>query len=261
MKNINSKILMNKQIIEEIKRRKEEIAFIHKDQINNMKESVNKKGNASKAFQKKFNEVEIFIQRECKTTENVEKYGKWENFTMITFIKKNEDLLKRKYFYEKEIEEKNKMIDFIVKERGNFVEIKKEEKKIGEINDIETYFNNFFKLCEYENKFIKIRTEFLFELNIKKSVIPTFKYKKQNSNISINLNLLDPNIIDLELKLKKDEESEEIKLNDKEKINKINIELNKTEEKFEKEMMKDNIDSNTKGREIKPPENEDWGDL
>ena len=43
IKNINSKILMNKQIIEEIKRRKDEIVFMHKDQISNMENSVNKK--------------------------------------------------------------------------------------------------------------------------------------------------------------------------------------------------------------------------
>ena len=57
IKNINSKILMNKQIIEEIKRRKDEILFMHKDQINNMEHSVNKKGNTVKSSQKKFKEV------------------------------------------------------------------------------------------------------------------------------------------------------------------------------------------------------------
>ena len=63
IKNINSKILMNKQIIEEIKRRKDEIVFMHRDQITNMENSVNKKGNAVKLSQRKFKEVEIFIQR------------------------------------------------------------------------------------------------------------------------------------------------------------------------------------------------------
>ena len=100
IKNINSKILMNKQIIEEIKRRKDEIVFMHKDQVTNMENSVNKKGNAVKLSQRKFKEVEIFIQRESKKEENLEKYGKWKNFTLIPFMKKNEELLKRKFFYE-----------------------------------------------------------------------------------------------------------------------------------------------------------------
>ena len=103
IKNINSKILMNKQIIEEIKRRKDEIVFMHKDQINNMQNSVNKKGNGVKLSQKKFKEVEIFIQRESKKEENLEKYGKWKTFTLIPFMRKNEELLKRKFFFEMEI--------------------------------------------------------------------------------------------------------------------------------------------------------------
>ena len=52
IKDINSKILMNKQIIEEIKRRKDENAFIHKDQINNAEASVNKR-RGSKIIPKK----------------------------------------------------------------------------------------------------------------------------------------------------------------------------------------------------------------
>ena len=91
IRDIQSKMLMNKQIIEEFKRRKDEVAFMHKDQINNLKESVTKKGTGVKAFQKKFNEVEVFIQKESITPENVEKYGMWKSFTVVPFMKKNEE--------------------------------------------------------------------------------------------------------------------------------------------------------------------------
>ena len=53
IKDLNGKILMNKQIIEEFKRRRDEIVFFHKDQIHNVEASVTKKGGAVKQFQKK----------------------------------------------------------------------------------------------------------------------------------------------------------------------------------------------------------------
>ena len=70
---INSKMLINKQIIEEIKRRRDEGYLMYKEQISNLSESVIKKTNLVKQFQKKFSEVEIFIQRECQTEEHIDK--------------------------------------------------------------------------------------------------------------------------------------------------------------------------------------------
>ena len=153
MKDINGKILMNRQIIEEIKRRKDEIVFFHKDQINNLEASVTKKGGAVKMFQKKFTEVEIFIQKESKTPENMEKYGKWKNFTLIPFMKKNEDLLKRKCFYEQEVNKIKEKIDLTEKETNKMKEENKNKNKNVNIilnNDkfklIEKYYNNNLKL-------------------------------------------------------------------------------------------------------------------
>ena len=153
IKNINSKILMNKQIIEEIKRRKNEIVFMHKDQITNMENSVNKKGNAVKLSQKKFKEVEIFVQRESKKEENLEKYGKWKNFTLIPFMKKNEELLKRKFFYEMNIKKIKDNIEIIQKENEDYKKEKNEDKKIGisygnRDKFIEKYYKNNLKLFE-----------------------------------------------------------------------------------------------------------------
>ena len=146
IKNINSKILMNKQIIEEIKRRKDEIVFMHKDQIHNMENSVNKKGNMVKLSQKKFKEVEIFIQRESKKEENLEKYGKWKTFTLIPFMKKNEELLKMKFFYETEIKKIKDNINMIEKESDNLKKEKIDNKKT------EITFCNRNKFIEKYNK-------------------------------------------------------------------------------------------------------------
>ena len=264
MKNIQSKILMNKQIIEEIKRRKDEIVFIHKDQINNMQNSVTKKGNAVKQFQKKFKEVEIFIQRESKKEENLEKFGKWKNFTLIPFMRKNEELLKRKYFYEVEIKNRNENLEKLDKEIKKF----KEDKNNNKLNKItlgnrkkiiENIYKNNLKLCENEKEFLNVISGLLFENNSKKLKIPSFKSKNPISNLDVKLNLLPPGIVELELNLKK-MESEENKIEEKEPMNKINIDINKINDNFEKEMKKESGEDNDDfiGKEVKPPIFDDW---
>ena len=264
MKNIQSKILMNKQIIEEIKRRKDEIVFIHKDQINNMQNSVTKKGNAVKQFQKKFKEVEIFIQRESKKEEYLEKFGKWKNFTLIPFMRKNEELLKRKYFYEMEIKKRNENLEKLDKEIKKF----KEDKNNNKLNKItlgnrkkiiENIYKNNLKLCENEKEFLNVISGLLFENNSKKLKIPSFKSKNPISNLDVKLHLLPPGIVELELNLKK-MESEENKIEEKEPMNKINIDINKINDNFEKEMKKESGEDNDDfiGKEVKPPIFDDW---
>ena len=71
---INGKILINKQIIEQSKLRNDENNLYYKDRISELQDNVNKKVSLVKQFQKKFSEVEIFVQRECK---NPEHYDKW----------------------------------------------------------------------------------------------------------------------------------------------------------------------------------------
>ena len=266
IKNINSKILMNKQIIEEIKRRKDEILFMHKDQINNMEHSVNKKGNAVKLSQKKFKEVEIFIQRESKKEENLEKYGKWKTFTLIPFMKKNEELLKRKCFYETQIKKLKEKIDIIQKESNNYRQEKIGDKKISvtfgnRIKIIEKCFKNKLNLSRNEIDFVKTLGNFLGGNNSKKSLVPTFKSKNPISNLDVKLNLLPPGIVELELNLKK-MESDEMKIDEKEKepIKNINnIDINKINDNFEKELAKESKENNDlTGKEVKPPETDNW---
>ena len=256
IKNLSGKILMNKQIIEEIKRRKDDNLFFYADQIHNMEGSVTKKGGAVKMFQKKFKEVEIFIQRESKSPEYEEKYGKWKSFTIIPFMKKNEDLLKRKCFYEQEVNELKGKIDSIEKDNNNI----KEKKEIND-RDIEKYYKNGFILYENVIQYLKIKLNYLSDCNIKKSVIPSFKSKNPISNLNVNLNLLEPGIVELELNLKKVMESEEIKIDEKDQIKNMNDELNIINDKFEKEIGNEIKEDNLKGNEIKPPENDNWGNL
>ena len=119
---------------------------------------------------------------------------------------------------------------------------------------------NKLKLTQNEIQFLKVIGDFLFGKNSKKMIVPTFKSKNPISNLDVKLNLLPPGIVELELNLKK-MENEEIKNDekDKEPINKINIDINKINENFEKELEKESKENNDlKGKEVKPPENEDW---
>lgn len=199
---INSKMLINKQIIEEIKRRRDEGYLMYKDQMTNLSDSVTKKTSLVKQFQKKFSEVEIFIQRECQTEDHIEQYGKWKTFTVIPFMKKNEDILKKKCFYEEEVNNKKKDIEALEKENeilkeqiekninNNNINIINENK--NEIEKIEEYYNKSINLNKKEIELMKCRLNIISDVNFKKSIIPTFKSKNPISNLDIDINLFDP---------------------------------------------------------------------
>ena len=208
---INSKMLINKQIIEEIKRRRDEGYLMYKDQITNLSEGITKKTSLVKQFQKKFSEVEIFIQRECQTEEHVEKYGKWKTFTIIPFMKKNEDILKKKCFYEEEVNNKKKDLENLEKENEELKEqilknknndentnnenIINENNNIDnnvELNKIKDYYDKVFNLNKKEIELMKCRLNIISDSNFKKQIIPTFKSKNPISSLDININLFDP---------------------------------------------------------------------
>ena len=192
---INSKILINKQIIEEIKRRRDEGYLMYKDQMTNLSESVTKKTSLVKQFQKKFSEVEIFIQRESQTEEHIEQYGKWKTFTVIPFMKRNEDILKKKCFYEEEVNKRKKEIENLKKENA----ILKEQKEINNINiynmnekNIKDYFDKEININTKKNELMKCYLNRISEKNFKKQIIPTFKSKNPISNIDIDEKLFEP---------------------------------------------------------------------
>ena len=197
---INSKMLINKQIIEEIKRRRDEGYLMYKDQMTNLSDSVTKKTSLVKQFQKKFSEVEIFIQRECQTEDHIEQYGKWKTFTVIPFMKKNEDIIKKKCFYEEEVNNKKKDIEDLEKE--NDILKKQVEKNMNnnniinenenEMAKIEEYYNKSINLTKKEIELMKCRLNIISDIDFKKSLIPTFKSKNPISNLDIDINLFDP---------------------------------------------------------------------
>ena len=190
---INSKMLINKQIIEEIKRRRDEGYLMYKEQMTNLSESVTKKTSLVKQFQKKFSEVEIFIQRESQTEEHIDKYGKWKTFTVIPFMKRNEDILKKKSFYEEEVNKKKTEIENLEKENAKLKDKNAIKINLNDNNNmIKEYYEKMIDINKKENNLMKCYLNIISENNFKKEIIPTFKSKNPISNLDIDVKLFEP---------------------------------------------------------------------
>ena len=252
---IQSKILINKQIIEEIKLGKDENYAIYKEQIENLSDANIKKASLVKQFQKKFSEVEIFIQRECQTEEHVKKYGKWKTFTIIPFMKKNEDILKKKCFIEQEVNDKKQRLENLQKETENLENNLNVDKNSDNFKNLQEYSENLQNLKTREIILMKQMRNFISDTNFTKTIVPTFKIKHISPNIEVHLNLLDPK--EIEENMKKNELKEEGK-NQNDEENNENKE-NKENEEDQKDGEEEG-DDDEKGIEIAPPDDDDWCD-
>ena len=100
-KQIKTKILLDSQICEENKRRKEENTTVFDSEIEEQKESVKNKDMFFKQYRKKFNDIESYIQRECK------KFPKWKRLFMeyeiLPFLLENEEMSNKRKALESEI--------------------------------------------------------------------------------------------------------------------------------------------------------------
>ena len=100
-KKVKTKILLDIQICEENKRRKEESETVFDNEIEEQKESVKNKDIFFKQYRKKFNDIENYIQRECK------KFPKWKRLFMeyeiLPFLLENEEMSNKKKALENEI--------------------------------------------------------------------------------------------------------------------------------------------------------------
>ncbi len=196
---ISGKILINKQIIEEIRRRNEENYLYYKDQIVVFSDNINKKLSLIKQIQKKFNDVEIFIQRECKNPENINKFGHWASFAIITFMNKNESLIKRKAYLDSIKEQKDKNIKIILDENKTLKKLKLLKSKINDL----TYENYLIRIQNLINQKERVKEQFNILLEIisdntfnKESIPPFCKNMNfENENLdSFPITLFDQNI-------------------------------------------------------------------
>ena len=214
---INSKILINKQIIEENKKNINENYIYFEDQTNEINQNINKKSSLIKTFKKKFIEVEIYIQRECK---NYEKFSFWENFSINFFMNKNEKFLKEKEYFNYKILNLKKRINFLIEE-NNFI-----KQPIFNISNcylkIFDFYNDKNLLFERKKEFYNFFLKKLCENLEKKEKIPSFiKILKFQIEKDCSLNSLNDKSI-----LKKESFKDENKIF---KISSINFDKNNNE--------------------------------
>ena len=127
IKEIKSKNLIQMQIFFEYKRKLQETLNNCKDSLLDNEDAVNNKDEYVKLFQKKFVEVEIYLQRITSDMEDIQKKKYYQNYKMEIFTNLNTTLNKKK---EKLLEDIDKYKKEKKKLKSENKSIKKEEKKI-----------------------------------------------------------------------------------------------------------------------------------
>ena len=96
-----SKLLIEKQILEELKRKIAENNEYYKEQLKESEDAVDTKNDYIKIFEKKLFEVEIYVQKHAKNVVDP-RYDKYKNWKMSKFLNENNDLCKLKDTYVKD---------------------------------------------------------------------------------------------------------------------------------------------------------------
>jgi len=145
---IRGKLLMDKQIMEEYKRRNDENMAYYSEQTEEFKENLDKKDSFIKQFIKKFNEVEIYIQREAASLRI--KWGHLASFEIVEFINRNESMQRRRLQINEEINIIGEDINAILREN---VELKKRDEYIDISDEDEDQNSKYVTLINnYESK-------------------------------------------------------------------------------------------------------------
>ena len=154
-----SKILVQNQILEETKRRSRENLNYFEEKFDELCNGLDKKIIFIKKYQKKFDEVQIYIQRES------EYFPRWKkifyDYEIMTFIVENENLLISKNNILKEIKLLSEQFNIVTKE-NNYYELKRiletnEEKKSLKYKDLIDLYLSKNKLIQIQiNKLKKI---------------------------------------------------------------------------------------------------------
>ena len=184
-KEIKSKILMNNQIIEEYKRRNEENLEFYSRQYKSVCDALEKKLILIKKYQKRFDEVESYIQKECIL------YPKFTNkfcdFQIISFLIENENLLLIKIELNHENNNLKISINSLYNENKELM--KKENELSNEVNKsnnnkYEELIEKYKYKCDYESNKIKNLKNFLKNLKNKNAFFNRKNFFLLNNNFS-----------------------------------------------------------------------------
>lgn len=188
IKEIKSKNLIQMQIFFECKRKLQETLNNCKESLLDNEDAVNNKDEYVKLFQKKFIEVEIYLQRITADMENKQRKKYYQNYKMETFTNLNTTLNKKK---EKLLEDVEKYQKEKKKLKSENKSIKKEEKKnIYEENKREEEREKEDLLIKqknelYEKKYKDLIKKKITEVNLLRNFM--------NNNCNIDLLINDKN--------------------------------------------------------------------
>lgn len=147
-----SKILIEKQIVEELKRKMEETFDCYNEKIKDNEDNMDSKEEHFQIMQKKLKEVEIYIHRNSNI-QRTHLAQKYLNFRMNDFLQSNTNLKKREFLLTKEITGiKDNMLNVkqenmgIIEETNELnTETKKEEENLSKNKEISEYIEKFKK--------------------------------------------------------------------------------------------------------------------
>ena len=192
----HGKKLVNNQIYQEVKRRKEENIKMYKDTYEEYIGFSKKKDITIRKCHKKFNEIQIYIRRE---SQSFPKYKRiYANFSMDNFILENENMLRLKDKINSSIAQRNVTMPLLLKEiedmknknNENNIKISTNSNlnKIIDKRDAEKKLEGFMLIGEdilkdYENRNFQIEQIF--------NKISYKCYKNYYNNVLKYYNLLD----------------------------------------------------------------------
>ena len=158
IKTIKSQILVHNQLLEEIKRRKQEGLLMLQEKKLELFKALDKKQIICRKSRNKFNEIEIYVRRECQSYDKYKRL--YMDFTMDSFIIKNtniKNIIKSKKNENENIKNSIDFINYENKEYKDFIlnknclEKKSKSKKITTNNlltiqhDKINYFENYIE--------------------------------------------------------------------------------------------------------------------
>ena len=238
IKEIKSKNLIQQQIFFEVKRKFQETFDNCRDSLLDNEDAVNNKDEYVKLFQKKFIEVEIYLQRITADMEDERKKKYYQTYKMETFTnlntilnKKKETLIEKikKFKDEKDklkVENKN-----IKKEEKNFIEEEKKREEEKEKEDDLNKKKNEFK----EKKYRELIKKKVTKVNLLKNFMNNYCNvdKLLNGN---NINKID-NSQEMQNSINSNNEEKKIDGENTKKVNmfkKVEVKKNKITERNNK---------------------------
>ncbi len=222
---LDSKILIQKQIFEELTRKNEESNELYQEKINEHLEASKTKNEYIKLFQKKLMEVEIYIDKITRHLKN-SPYEKYKNWKLLNFLEINRNLIKKKEILNNECKNVKNLINNIKNENE---EMKKEEIKEKEIFNNEKK-ENTKKIRECLKKYkkeiffmgnrIKLLKNYFNNLNNQIKLL-TFEKKEDNSKDN-NINIINNKINNNNININNNINNNNNNINNNLKINQIN---------------------------------------